>query len=139
MHGFDEAIASHTLWKLKLKQHLNEKLKLEQTIREGHMLDSTEVANSHACELGQWIRGEGLRYHGIPCFEAMCAQHDHFHRAAAEVVRTSNAGNVDKALTLLAHGGAFEQLSNQLVQALIKCRDELVINQVKARPATASS
>jgi hypothetical protein len=131
MYGFNEAIESHSNWKLKLKQHIKEKLVLTQGVWEGQILDIKEVADHHLCELGQWIYGEGLCYHGLTAFEQMCSDHEHFHNAAADVIRVSNGGDASQALALLAHGGAFELASNKLVRSLIHCRNEILIQQTK--------
>jgi signal-transduction protein with cAMP-binding, CBS, and nucleotidyltransferase domain len=115
MNVFNEAIDSHANWKMLLKRHIDL----------GKVLDIREVANSHICELGKWIYGEGLQFNRLPSFEELCSQHDHFHRAAAEVVKHSNAGQKDKALSLIKPNGEFSKTSNNLVRALMECSREL--------------
>lgn len=115
MNLFNDAIESHAEWKLALKRQ----------IEQGQRIDLKEVANSHSCELGQWIYGEGLRYNRLPSFEAMCYNHEHFHRAAAEVVRCANAGDTKKALAMLKPEGLCAQSSNKLVRSIMDCSKEL--------------
>ena len=54
MNVFNAAIKSHEQWKVLLKRHIDL----------GNILDPHEVVNCHACELGKWIYGAGLRLTG---------------------------------------------------------------------------
>lgn len=121
MNIFNQAIESHAEWKMRLKRHIDL----------GRVVNLQEAANCHACDLGQWIYGEGLRFNSLPSFESLCASHELFHRAAAEVVVHSNAGDKDKALSLLRPNGVFSEKSNNLVQALMSCSRELAQHVVK--------
>jgi len=121
MNVFNAAIKSHEQWKILLKRHIDL----------GNILDPHEVVNCHACELGKWIYGQGLRFNGLPSFEAVCINHEVFHRAAAEVVRHSNAGDKAKALSLLKPNGVFSQTSSKLVHALKECVSDLAHHIVK--------
>lgn len=115
MNVFNSAIESHANWKVMLKRHIDV----------GKVLQVREVANVHACELGQWIYGEGLQFNRLPSFEAMCRAHDHFHRSAAEVVKQGNSGHRDKAMSLIRPDGEFSRSSNELMRALMECSREL--------------
>ena len=121
MNIFNEAIETHAQWKLSLKKN----------VAAGVRQDIKEVANCHACDLGHWICGEGSRYNRLPSFELMCAAHESFHRAAAEVVHYTNAGEIAKARTLLKPEGSLHQTSAQLVKALMDCSKELADSVVK--------
>ncbi|MGR9036382.1 MAG: CBS domain-containing protein [Gammaproteobacteria bacterium] len=115
MNIFNEAIEMHALWKINLKRHMEE----------GIPQDINKIGDCHACGLGRWIYGDGLRFNHLPAFESMCIAHEHFHRTAAEVVYHSNANNMAKARSLLAADGAFSQSSSRLVRALMDCSKEL--------------
>lgn len=121
MNIFNDAIESHAEWKLALKRQ----------IEQGLHVDVKDAANSHACELGRWIYGEGLRYNRLPSFESLCYAHEHFHRAAAEVVRCSNAGDRERALSLLKPDGLCAQSSRKLVRSIMECSKELSHSVVK--------
>ena len=116
MNMFNEAIEAHTQWKMTLKKQ----------IEEGVIQDIKKVGDCHACELGHWIYGDGVRYNRLPSFESMCIAHEHFHRAAAEVVLHSNANDKEKARALLTSDGDFSQTSAKLIKALMKCSKDIM-------------
>ena len=115
MNIFNDAIETHTQWKVTLKRH----------IEEGVIQDINKVGDCHVCDLGRWIYGEGVRYNRLPSFESMCITHEHFHRTAAEVILHSNANNKAKARSLLASDGDFSQSSAKLIKTLMDCSKEL--------------
>lgn len=115
MNIFNDAIETHTQWKTTLKRH----------IEEGIIQDIKKVGDCHVCDLGRWIYGEGVRYNRLPSFESMCIAHEHFHRAAAEVVLHSNANNKEKARSLMTSDGDFYQSSSKLIKALMDCSKDL--------------
>jgi CBS domain-containing protein len=126
MNIFNDAIETHTQWKVTLKRH----------IEEGNIQDIKKIGDCHVCELGRWIYGDGVRYNYLPSFESMCTAHEHFHRVAAEVVYHSNANDKAKARTLLAGDGAFSQSSSKLIKALMDCSKDLadsVVNGTRNR------
>lgn len=115
MNIFNDAIEMHAQWKMTLKKHLEE----------GVIQDIKKVGDCHACNLGRWIYGDGVRYNRLPSFESMCLAHEHFHRAAAEVALHSNANNKAKARSLLTSDGDFSQSSSKLLKALLDCSKDL--------------
>ena len=115
MNMFNEAIESHTQWKMTLKKH----------IEEGVIQDIKKIGDCHACNLGQWIYGDGVRYNRLPSFESMCLAHEHFHRAAAEVVLYCNSNDKAKARSLLTSDGAFSRSSAKLIKALMDCNKDI--------------
>lgn len=62
MNIFNDAIEMHAQWKMTLKRH----------IEEGVIQDIKKVGDCHACNLGRWIYGDGVRYNRLPSFESMC-------------------------------------------------------------------
>jgi CBS domain-containing protein len=115
MNMFNDAIEVHTQWKMTLKKQ----------IEEGVIQDINKVGDCHACELGLWIYGDGARHNRLPSFESMCIAHEHFHRAAAEVVLHSNANDKEKARALLASDGDFSQSSAKLIKELMNCSKDI--------------
>ena len=118
---FNAAIEAHAQWKVDLKKN----------VEEGSFQDIKTIVNSHACDLGSWIYGEGYRYNRLPSFESMCSAHERFHRVAAEVVCYSNTGEKEKAKKLLSPDGSFSQTSAKLVKAIMDCSRELSIHLEK--------
>lgn len=111
---FNIGIEAHVQWKLNLIRH----------IEYGYTQNMNEATDRHICELGKWIYGEGVRYNHLPSFDLMCVTHEKFHRAAAEVVHYSNAGNKVKAHDLLMPDSVLSQVSTRLVKSLMDCSME---------------
>jgi IMP dehydrogenase len=124
MNIFDKAVDLHTRWKLRIRNN----------IKEGIAMDISDIGNDHACDLGAWIYEDGLKYNGLPCFEAMCSSHEHFHRAAAEVAQCGNAGEKTRAMALLGPDGALELHSLTLMELLMVCSKELALLDVDPCP-----
>lgn len=122
MNIFNDAIETHVQWKVTLKRQIEDGVLIR---------DMKEVANCHACDLGHWIYGEGIRYNRLPSFESMCYNHEHFHRAAAEVVQYGNVGDRAKAMALIKPDGIFARSSAKLVRSLMECGKQLAGSVVK--------
>jgi CBS domain-containing protein len=122
MNIFNDAIEAHVQWKLALKQYVEEGSSFKEI---------SEVRDSHACDLGRWIDREGVKYNRLLSFESMCAAHEEFHRAAAEVVRQRNSGNRTVATELLKPDGDYSHTSVRLVRALMDCSKDLADSVVK--------
>ena len=80
---FDEAVASHSQWKRKLREDL---------AKQDGSLRPVEVALDHKCALGQWIYGEGSSYSALPEFTKLKYDHARFHEVAADLVNKANCG-----------------------------------------------
>src|SRR5579864_7349373 len=80
---FDQAIAAHGAWKLKLRDYLS---------KPNGSLKVAEISLDNKCPLGQWIYSEGSRYSKLPEYSTLKTEHAHFHKAAAEVVRKADSG-----------------------------------------------
>ena len=82
--NFDEAISSHTGWKMKLARYI---------AKPDGSLKSAQVSTDHNCELGKWIHGAGgAQYSHLPEFSALSKEHARFHTAAADVIRKADLG-----------------------------------------------
>jgi hypothetical protein len=112
----DQAIVSHTRWRIRLRLFLEGR---------GEPLDSGSVARDDACDLGKWIHGEGARLAMHPEYLELKAAHLQFHGCAAEVVRLAQNGQSRAAEDLLASNGAYDEASNSTVTAMIKLRRQL--------------
>jgi CBS domain-containing protein len=108
-----------------IESHVAWKSQIQHQIQEGQTLDDGEIANTRTCDLGKWIYGEGLQFNRMPSYEALCYFHDNFHRAAAEVVRFSNAGARSKAISLMEDDGVFAKSSQKLIWAITKLKNAL--------------
>ncbi|MCE5180833.1 MAG: CZB domain-containing protein [Betaproteobacteria bacterium] len=113
MH-FDDAIAAHINWKLRLSRYI------DGTLNE--KLDSATVCKDNLCALGKWIYGDGEKYKSAPHFESLVARHAKFHLCAADVVKKVDADDKAGAKSLLA--GDFAAISRETVSAIMELKTE---------------
>lgn len=110
---FDEAIATHTEWRMRLRACLSDP--------EQCGLNPDEVGRADACALGRWIQGEGAVYANEPVFRSLSVQHCHFHSIAAEVVRKAQDGDVLEAEALLC--GDYLRRSGAVISAIVAMKE----------------
>lgn len=113
---FDEAIVSHLKWKIRLRNFLDGR---------GEPIDSGTAAKDDACELGQWIHGEGQRFADSAPYQELVKKHTQFHLQAAEVVRKIESGDKPGAESLLATGREFSAASKDIVGAIMQLEQEV--------------
>ena len=95
--NFMGAIEAHVRWKIRLEAYIN-------GTSEEH-LDPEVVCRDDQCALGKWIYGGGgAKYGNHPLFPVLKQTHTNFHRAAGDIVRTVDAGDKEKARTMLNSG-----------------------------------
>jgi hypothetical protein len=114
--NFDEAVAAHSAWKLKLSTYLR---------KPDGSLKASDIAVDNKCVLGQWIYGEGKKHAALPEYGALKGAHTKFHTVAADVVRRADSGkNVSEELAL---GGAsdFSRASSEVVKAILNMKSKV--------------
>lgn len=117
---FDDAMAAHLVWKLRLARLIDS--------ANGEGLESTVVAKDTVCDFGQWIHGDGSKYMTMASYEQVVRKHADFHACAAEVVRKVHDG--DKAGARRDLEGAFQSASMQLINAVAELRTEVGKSQL---------
>jgi len=115
--NFDDAITAHSQWKIRLQSAIN------GTNRE--VLDPAIIGVDNKCALGQWIYGEAKQHASLKEYEVLKAEHAHFHQCAAEVVRTFQGGESDKARAALDSGGHFHAASIKTINAIRHLRTKV--------------
>ena len=114
--NFDEAIRIHTNWKVTLRWMINGR----------QPLDEGTLGRDDACEIGQWLAGDGERLYGsYPAFAAARREHANFHRSCAEVVRLIRADDARSASAMLAPAGDFSKASAATVEAIRALKAEV--------------
>jgi len=108
--NFDEAIAVHSNWKMKLSRYLS---KPDGTLK------PADIAPGNRCDLGKWSAGEGAKFSALPQFNSLREQHTHFHKAAAEIVRRADAGEKVAEDVALGANSDFSHASTAVVQAIM--------------------
>jgi chemoreceptor zinc-binding protein len=112
----DEAIVTHTRWKMRLLQGVR---------GQGELPPVAEVGRDDACALGRWFAGEGAVYASWVAWQQARSAHVDFHRRAAEVVAAALAGNAKGAEALLAPAAGYAEASEAVVFALTKLKTQL--------------
>ncbi|WP_454259250.1 methyl-accepting chemotaxis protein [Pseudoxanthomonas mexicana] len=82
--SFDDMIASHLKWKLRLKQQLG---------GNGEGLHATEVGHDALCQLGRWLQSAQSKIGHLPEYVRLKDLHARFHRCAADVLRLHEQGS----------------------------------------------
>lgn len=111
---FDDAIAAHIKWKVRLAQFI------DGTSVEA--LNSADVCRDNLCDLGKWIHGEGTAFKTAPHYQDMVSKHANFHVCAAEIVKKVEGG--DKTGAKAALGGPFAGASRETVAAIMALKSE---------------
>lgn len=112
--NFDDAIAAHIKWKIRLTQFIDG--------TSAEPLRSDTVCKDNLCELGKWIYGEGAQYDGKPHYKDLVSKHANFHRCAADVVKKVEASDKAGARSLLS--GPFASASKDTVTAIMVLKKE---------------
>jgi methyl-accepting chemotaxis protein len=113
---FDKAIGAHRQWKVKLRQAIAEKNKL----------DADTICRDDQCPLGKWIHGAGgARWGTRPSFTSLLNKHAEFHEAAGSVARKINAGQYSEADRLIGSGSTFAQVSTEVTTILTRAKKGL--------------
>ena len=110
---FDGAIEAHVNWKMKLRAYIDRK--------EGGLV-AADVEKDNKCALGQWIYGEGAKFSTLAEFSSLKEDHGRFHKCAAEVVRTVDAGDKEKASKMIESGSDYIAVSHKVVGAIRQMR-----------------
>lgn len=111
--NFDEAIAAHTKWKVRLRTFID---------GTGEKLESAKVAVDNQCDLGKWIYGEGAKYKSLDSYAKLRESHARFHKCAAQVVEQASSGKKQQAEAMIGAGGEFSRLSQETVGAIMQMR-----------------
>ena len=112
--NFDDAIAAHIKWKVRLTQFIDG--------TSGEQLRSDIVCKDNQCDLGKWIYGDGSQFSGKPHYKDLVSKHANFHRCAADVVKRVESSDKQGAKSLLS--GPFAIASKETVTAIMELKKE---------------
>jgi len=111
---FDDAIAAHIKWKVRLGQFIDG--------TSAETLNSADVCRDDLCDLGKWIHGEGAAFKAAAHYQDLVKKHANFHVCAADVVKKVEGG--DKVGAKAALGGPFVGASRETVAAIMTLKSE---------------
>jgi len=106
--SFDDAVAAHTKWKLRLIDYIKGQSKEE--------LEVAKVARDDLCPLGCWLHGPATTYAKIPEYGVLKKHHADFHLSVGDIVQCVQDHNQEEAMKKL--GGEFFQHSNKTIKAI---------------------
>lgn len=112
--NFDDAIAAHIKWKVRLTQFIDG--------TSSEKLQSALVCKDNLCDLGKWIYGDGVKYKPLPHYQDLVKKHANFHVCAAEVVKKVEGNDKPGAKSSL--GGPFAAASKETVTAIMELKRE---------------
>ena len=108
---FDGAISAHSKWRQRL---------LDYVAGGGEQLDPVVVGRDDQCALGCWIYGDGRALRNNVHYADLKGEHAGFHRCAADVIRTSMAGDAKSAREQV--NGEFSKRSRRVIDLLEQMR-----------------
>lgn len=114
--NFDDAVAAHIKWKVRLNQFI------DGTSTE--QLKSETICKDNLCDLGKWIYGDGAKFNKLTHYKDLVGKHANFHRCAADVVRKVEGNDRAGARSLL--GGQFAAASRETVAAIMELKKEAI-------------
>ncbi|MDD4978886.1 MAG: methyl-accepting chemotaxis protein [Gallionella sp.] len=106
--SFDDAIAAHTKWKVRLIDYIKGNSK--------EHLEVAKVSCDDQCALGGWLYGGARAHSKLPEYEALRQHHASFHRSVGSIVQCVHDQKQSDAMKQL--GGEFFQHSNQTIKAI---------------------
>jgi methyl-accepting chemotaxis protein len=112
---FDEAIAAHIKWKIRLGQFIDGS--------STEKLSSATVCQDNNCALGKWIYGAGTKYKTAVNYGQLQARHANFHRCAGEVVKKVENNDRAGAKSMLA--GEFARAAKETVTSIMALKTEI--------------
>jgi methyl-accepting chemotaxis protein len=112
MTDFAAWVDAHRNWRIRLKDYISGASK--------EKLDASAIEKDNVCQLGKWIYEAKPGMGTEDEFSDLVSLHAEFHRAAASVVRTCDAGKKADAAKMIDSASNFQKLSNQVIAAIQK-------------------
>jgi len=110
----NDAIHAHANWKMKLFSYLDN----PDNSLSSDQISFDQISSDSACELGQWLNGEGRKYSSAPEFAPLESSHARFHKSAGEILNIANSNGEVAPETVLSARNDFANASDEVVEAL---------------------
>jgi hypothetical protein len=104
-----KAIGAHAVWKMRLKAAIDTGQSEFQV---------AVVQQDNQCPFGKWLYAAQANVRASADYKKVQEMHARFHREAASVLELALKGNKAEAEKRMAVGGAFAQLSSELIAAM---------------------
>ncbi len=111
--NFDEAIKSHSDWKMKLQRYLS---------NPDGSINAAQLSQDNLCVLGKWIHGDGKKYSHLDEYQQLLSAHKNFHKSASDIVIRRDRGEDVKADIALSGKSPYATHSSSVISLLMKMR-----------------
>ena len=110
--NFDEAVAAHAGWKMKLSAYIK---------KPDGSLKVTAVEPDNLCALGKWLHDAATagKCGGIPEYKQLVAAHATFHKQAAGIIRDADAGKSVTEKLALGSESPYAKASMDVVRLIM--------------------
>lgn len=110
-----------------ITEHAIYKFRLNDMILKGELEDPHGPCTETDCQFGKWFFGTEVssRHRASFFYKEVKKLHGDFHRVACEVAGLAAQGENVQAQKLMAHEGEFNQISNQLMETLMRWRNNV--------------
>lgn len=111
----NNAISEHAMWKLNL----------HTLIQKGTFNAPVTEVKDDECEFGKWFYGPTItpRQRASAHYKQVKQLHTEFHRVAGEVATLVSEGKKEEAEQIMGFEGEFSAISNKLIEALVKWKE----------------
>ncbi len=112
MTFLDNAITSHSTWKIRLLTAVNG----------GEVPDKSTCCVDNTCDLGKWIYSEGQKTYGqSPEFSSLKTTHKKFHQTVGAVIDLVQKKNIPEAKKNILEG-EFYSCSHDVVKSIMNLK-----------------
>lgn len=104
------------------------KLNLHTLVQKGKFEAPVTEVKDNECEFGKWFYGPTItaKHKTSPHYKQVKQLHLEFHDVAARVVNLATEGNKEEAERLMSFDGEFTVISNKLIEALVKWKENFI-------------
>ena len=108
-----------------ITEHAIYKVRLNEMVRKGELEDHKGPCTETDCQFGKWFYGPAVssRHRSSYFYKEVKQLHGEFHEVACRVAGLAAQGETEEAEKLMDHEGHFNQVSNKLMETLMRWRD----------------
>ncbi|WP_136515097.1 CZB domain-containing protein [Geomonas edaphica] len=110
-----------------ISEHALYKYRLNEVIAKGELESPKGPCTEHDCAFGKWFYGSDIppRHRSSAYYHRVKELHAEFHKVACNVAHMAVDGDREGAQRMMELEGEFSLISNQMMEALIKWRDNI--------------
>lgn len=105
----EEGIEHHQTWRARLLHYI---------ANPDGSLSAEFARNETNCELGKWLRNDGMRFSTLHSYEGLQLEHARFHRIAAQLVELAERGESASAAPVVEALARLNSASDSIIKAL---------------------